>query len=196
MKSSKTRAKASTKASAQLRIIGGRHRGRKLPILDRPGLRPTADRIRETLFNWLQLDIAGATTLDLFAGTGALGLEALSRDAKTVTFVEADGQVARSIRESLSVLKESNGKVVNSTAQGFLSGVAQPFDLVFIDPPFAENLWNSSLALLSQPGWLMPGALVYVECPKQAVIETPADWQLLKDKTGGQVRFRLYQTPE
>jgi 16S rRNA (guanine966-N2)-methyltransferase len=176
-----------------LRIIGGAHRGRKLPIANLEGLRPTSDRIRETVFNWLQFDMPGLRVLDLFAGTGALGLEALSRDAESAVFIEPQAPAAANIRQSLSTLNISNAQVVSATAEQYLKGTAEPFDLVFVDPPFAAGLWESTLLTLVSEGWLNAGALVYVECPANEGFELPKAFTTLKDKTGGKVRFRLLQ---
>ncbi len=180
-------------ATSTLRIIGGVHRGRKLPIPALDGLRPTADRIRETLFNWLQFDIPGMTVLDLFAGTGALGLEALSREAKHAVMVEPQGAAARALMQSLSTLKLENGQVKQMTAQQYLQSANESFDLVFVDPPFDLDLWQETLAMLVSDGHLHSGSYVYVESPKQANFPIPAELQTIKDKSGGKVRFRLLQ---
>lgn len=164
-----------------------------MPIANLEGLRPTSDRIRETVFNWLQFELPGLSVLDLFAGTGALGLEALSRDAKSAVFVEPQAQAAANLRQSLSTLKISNAEVVSTTAEQYLKGPVEPFDLVFVDPPFAAGLWDSTLKTLVDGGWLNEGALVYVECPANETFELPQAFTTLKEKTGGKVRFRLLQ---
>lgn len=189
-KSRKTNPGAPT---SSLRIIGGDHRGRKLPIPNLEGLRPTSDRIRETLFNWLQADVPGAQVLDLFAGTGALGLEALSRSAKSTVFVEPQRLAAQTLNESIATLKQANAQVFQQTAEQYLAGISQPFDLVFVDPPFTLDLWNSSLTALVEGDWLAPHALIYLECPKHQAVDIPPQLQTLKDKTSGKVRFRLLQ---
>lgn len=180
-----------TDATSTLRIIGGVHRGRKLPIPNLPGLRPTSDRIRETVFNWLQFDLPGMQVLDLFAGTGALGLEALSRDAAHAVLVEPQTQAARALSQSLATLKLDNAEVKMMTAGQFLLTPLRPFDLVFVDPPFDSDLWNETLAGLVANGWLVPGGFVYLESPKHQDIQIPEALHTIKDKTGGKVRFRL-----
>ena len=184
---------AKSPASATLRIIGGRHRGRKLPIPALDGLRPTADRTRETLFNWLQFELPGMTVLDLFAGTGALGLEALSRDAASAVFIEPQRAASAALRQSLVALQQTNAEVLSMTAEQFLAGPAQGFDLIFVDPPFSADLWQSTLTQLMNGPWLKKGGYVYLECPKNQIIDLPAQLTPQKDKTSGQVRFRLLQ---
>ena len=156
------------KRSHQVRIIAGEWRGRKLPVLDLPGLRPTLDRVRETLFNWLMHDISGAFVLDLFAGSGALGMEALSREARHVTFVDSNGQTCRAIESNLSILLGDpvmeRAHVANLSAEAFLRKKAQqPFDVVFLDPPFDSDVLSSVCDLLADGGWLSPSGLVYLE---------------------------------
>lgn len=164
-----------------------------MPIPNLEGLRPTSDRIRETVFNWLQADVPGATVLDLFAGTGALGLEALSREAKEAVFVEPQRIAASAISESIATLGQSNALVVSQNAEQYLLGLSKPFDLVFVDPPFTLDLWNSTLQTLVENQWLADGALIYLECPKHQPVEIPSSMETIKDKTGGKVRFRLLQ---
>ena len=180
-----------TAPTSTLRIIGGQHRGRKLPIPNLIGLRPTSDRIRETLFNWLQFELPGMTVLDLFAGTGALGFEAISREAAHATLVEPQVQAARAITQSLASLNVSNAEVKMMTAAQFLSSIPRPFDLVFVDPPFDLDLWGQVLTTLVDAGWVTSGSLIYLECPNKQVIDIPPQLQTVKDKTGGKVRFRL-----
>lgn len=177
--------------TSSLRIIGGAHRGRKLPIPDLDGLRPTSNRIRETLFNWLQFDLPGLTVLDLFAGTGALGLEALSRDAKHTVFVEPQSLAARGILSSLGTLGLNNAQVVTQTSEQFLKSNAQSFDLVFVDPPFAADAWTGTLRALVDGPHLAENAWVYVESPKGQVFEIPEQLETIKDKTTGKVQYRL-----
>jgi 16S rRNA (guanine966-N2)-methyltransferase len=174
-----------------LRIIGGTHRGRKLPIPNLEGLRPTSDRIRETVFNWLQADLPGMNVLDLFAGTGALGLEALSREAKYAAFVEPQSMAASFISQSIATLRQDNARVFTQSAEHFLNTPGDSFDLVFVDPPFTLDLWERSLALLIEQNRLSKGAFVYLECPKHQAISIPDGFETVKDKTGGKVRFRL-----
>lgn len=181
--------------SQVLRIIGGEWRGRKLAFPAIEGLRPTGDRLRETLFNWLQWQLPRARCLDLFAGSGALGLEALSRGAAQVQFVELDRTAARAISGHLQLLGSKGSKVFNGSASAFLQQAPQPFDIVFVDPPFSGDLWQQTLAALQQ-GWLAPGALVYIESPKHTDMALPADWELLKEKRSGQVCMRLLRTAD
>ena len=127
-----------------MRIIGGSLRGSKLDVLDAPGLRPTPDRVRETLFNWLMPVIEGARVSRSFAGTGALGIEALSRGAAAVDFVESDARLVAQLRANLSRLKQT-ASVHAMSASRFVESTEHHYDIVFIDPPFAENLWESSM---------------------------------------------------
>jgi 16S rRNA (guanine966-N2)-methyltransferase len=181
-------------ASARtLRIIGGTWRGRRLRFPPTPEIRPTPDRVRETLFNWLAPRLPGARCLDLFAGSGALGLEALSRGAAHVTFVERDLAAAREIRARLAEWGARAASVEHADARNFLE--RQPvssFDIVFLDPPFASMLLEETAARLEQAGWLSDGALVYVESPADAVPPLPPGWTLLKAKRAGEVGYHLY----
>jgi 16S rRNA (guanine966-N2)-methyltransferase len=157
-------------ASARtLRIIGGTWRGRRLRFPPSPEIRPTPDRVRETLFNWLARRVPGARCLDLFAGSGALGLEALSRGAAHATFVERDPAAAREIRARLAEWHAHDALVEHADARSFLERTpAAPFDIVFLDPPFASTLLDETAARLEQGGWLSKDALVYIECPADA----------------------------
>jgi len=181
-----------SRTDRSLRIIGGRFRGRKLPVPEQPGLRPTGDRVRETLFNWLQPVIAGARCLDLFAGSGALGFEASSRGAAEVLMIERSQPVARLLRTNAHTLGVVQVQVRRADALDWLSGSGVPFDIVFLDPPFDKGLLGPSCALLSDRGWLAKGALVYLEAPaKQELPVLPGGWRLARDKKAGQVRFML-----
>jgi 16S rRNA (guanine966-N2)-methyltransferase len=182
--------------SGRIRIIGGQWARRQLPVVAVPGLRPTGDRMRETLFNWLQFELPGARVLDAFAGTGALGLEALSRGAGDVVFVEQHPQVVRQLRANLNTLDTDRGHVVQADALHYLASTPRPFDIVFVDPPFDARLQQTVVARLSA-GWVKPGGWVYVEQPKkQPLPRVPEHWQLYRDKTAGQVRYLLYHTGE
>lgn len=175
----------------EVRIIGGEWRGRRVPVAVASGLRPTADRVRETLFNWLAPVVPGARCLDLFAGTGALGLEALSRGAAATVFVERNGEVARVLEASLARLGARGARVVATDAQRFLAGAPQPFDVVFLDPPFGEFALGDLCTLLAR-GWLAAGARVYLEMPGgEALPPLPPGWELLREKVAGQVRYAL-----
>ena len=178
-----------------MRIIGGAWRGRRLPVMDVPGLRPTADRIRETLFNWLAPVISGTRCLDLYAGTGALGLEALSRGAAEVCFVERQAAAARALEASLQRLGCSAGRVVTADALRFLAGPPQRFDVVFLDPPFGDVELGDLCKLLGN-GWLAGGGRVYLEMPASRNLPAlPPDWGVLREKTAGQVRYALASAP-
>src|SRR5215471_2142750 len=170
-------ARASAPVTAgKVRIIGGRLRGSKLAVPDLPGLRPTPDRVRETLFNWLMPFIDGARCLDLFAGTGALGIEALSRGAASADFVETDPGLAQALRDNLSRLEQSNAGVRSGDALTLLrSTPAQPYDIAFVDPPFSADLWHDAAQALESGGWLRDGALVYLEMAAGADAALPAN---------------------
>jgi 16S rRNA (guanine966-N2)-methyltransferase len=176
-----------------LRIIGGTWRGRKLRFPAAAAIRPTPDRVRETLFNWLGNAARGARCLDLFAGSGALGLEALSRGAAHVTFVEQDAAAARELRARLAEWHAGDASVERADALRYLAGTAQPFDIVFLDPPFASELLPRAAAALAERRWLRPGALVYVEsAARDGLPALPASWQLLKAKQAGEVGYHLF----
>ncbi|WP_109123997.1 16S rRNA (guanine(966)-N(2))-methyltransferase RsmD [Dyella sp. C11] len=180
-------------ASGRIRIIGGHLRNSRLDVPDLPGLRPTPERVRETLFNWLAPVISGARCLDLCAGTGALGIEALSRGAASVLFVERDAKAAQALRENLSRLKVQGGQVAATDAQVYLQGTAEPFGLVFLDPPFAHDLWTPLAQRLEQGGWLTPSAWIYVESPRDGAPQLPVNWQPHREGTAGDVRYALYR---
>jgi len=189
----KSKKAASPKDIHTLRIVGGIHRGRKLPIPALEGLRPTSDRTRETLFNWLQFDLPGMKVLDLFAGTGALGLEALSRDAELAVMIEPQQIAAQAIKESLHTLKLTNGSVHSMSSNQFMASTDVGFDLIFVDPPFSGDLWNETLSSLAENDILNNGGYAYLECPKNEVVNIPDVFTTVKDKTAGKVRFRLLQ---
>ncbi|EJG0602746.1 16S rRNA (guanine(966)-N(2))-methyltransferase [Cronobacter sakazakii] len=185
--------KPTSSGSGQIRIIGGQWRGRKLPVPDSPGLRPTTDRVRETLFNWLAPYLVGARCLDCFAGSGALGLEALSRYAADATLLEMERGVAQQLQKNLATLKSSAAKVVNTNTLNFLNQNGEPHDIVFVDPPFRKGLLEETLNLLETRGWLAPQALIYVESEvENGLPSVPASWQLHREKVAGQVAYRLY----
>ena len=185
--------KPTTSGSGQIRIIGGQWRGRKLPVPDSPGLRPTTDRVRETLFNWLAPHMVDARCLDCFAGSGALGLEALSRYAASATLLEMERGVAQQLQKNLAALKAANAKVVNTNTLTFLNQQGEPHDIVFVDPPFRKGLLEETLSLLESRGWLADGAMVYVESEvENGLPPVPASWHLHREKIAGQVAYRLY----
>ena len=148
--------------------------------------------MRETLFNWLAGRVSGARCLDLFAGSGALGLEALSRGAAEVCFVERDASAARELRARLSEWQASGGRVEQGDALQFLRSMPQPFDIVFLDPPFAAGLLSTAADLLGRQPWLAPGALIYVECPaREGPPALGSTWSVVKSKQAGEVGYHL-----
>lgn len=184
----------STGGAGQIRIIGGQWRGRKLPVPDSAGLRPTTDRVRETLFNWLAPVLPEARCLDCFAGSGALGLEALSRYAGSATLLELERPVAQQLTKNLQTLRASNGTVIQTNALNWLAQPGKPFDVVFIDPPFRQGLLEQTLQLLEQNHWLADQALIYVESEvENGAPPVPPEWDLYREKIAGQVAYRLYQ---
>jgi len=184
------------KAAGRLRIISGRWRSRQLPILDLPGLRPTTDRVRETLFNWLQADIPAAYCLDLFAGSGALGFEAASRGAKQVTMLELQPEAYKKLCDNKQILAADNIQCVQQDATQWIKAVerveGQQFNIVFLDPPYASNLLAPVCALLEQSAILAMDAKIYIEHPaQQALPELPENWQIIRGKKAGQVGYYL-----
>ena len=180
------------KSLNQLRIIGGSHRGRKIEFPTLPGLRPTGDRIRETLFNWLQPVIQGARCLDLFAGSGALGMEAASRGAREVVMIDSASQVIRQLQQHQASLGLRQVKAVRADAISWLDDDPQPFDIVFIDPPFSADLLPLVCGKLQANGWLAEGSRIYLEDDaRRSFSHLPVGWELLKEKQAGQVRFGL-----
>ncbi|HKT32892.1 MAG TPA: 16S rRNA (guanine(966)-N(2))-methyltransferase RsmD [Gammaproteobacteria bacterium] len=175
----------------QFRIIGGQWRRRRLGFPDLPGIRPSPDRVRETLFNWLRDRLAGAHCLDLFAGSGALGLEALSRGAASVVFVDRELRVVETLRAHLDALHATGCEVLRSDALAFLRGPARVFDLVFLDPPFDSPLLATSVVTLEQGGWLAERAHVYMEYPYGARPALPSSWELVRESRAGRVGFGL-----
>lgn len=175
----------------QVRIIAGSLRGSKLPVADRPGLRPTGDRARETLFNWLQQVIAGRRAIDLFAGSGALGFEAASRGAAEVVMLERDTELARSLRETAARLKVDAVQVEAVDALAWLGRAPVPrFDLAFIDPPFEANLWQAAADALGP--WLADDARVHVELAPGAAFSPPPGWELLREAATRGTRHQLF----
>jgi 16S rRNA (guanine966-N2)-methyltransferase len=180
-----------------VRIIGGSWRGRRVHFPDSPGLRPTPDRVRETLFNWLQHSIAGTRCLDLFAGSGALGLEALSRGAREVVFVEQAFAPAQMLAEELKRfeggdLGDSRGRIVQMSAERFLTAPGEPFDVIFLDPPFGLDAVPEYVRLIDAGGWAASGGRIYLENARSAGPPTmPPHWSLLKSKSAGEVGYYL-----
>ena len=183
--------------AGRLRIVAGNWRSRLLDIADVPGLRPTSTRIRETLFNWLAPGLPGARCLDLCAGTGALGLEALSRGAASAVFVERSAIATRMLRANIATLQAEGTEVLQMDALDFSQAQASaPFDLVFLDPPFAADMLNDLCRLLSDRKLLASNARIYLEQDRdRPEPELPEGWRVLKNKTAGNVRYMLV-TPD
>lgn len=181
--------------SNTIRIIGGEQGGRKLKFPDAKGLRPTADRVRETLFNWLQAEVPGATCLDLFAGSGAIGLEALSRGAAKLVFCEQSAAAANSLLENIKLLGlQDRAEVLRMDARRLLQQHSQSFDIVFLDPPFAAGLLPEICERLEQSGWLADNAFIYLEQDSShSLPELPPRWQLYRETAAGQAACRLFQ---
>ncbi|KAF1718356.1 16S rRNA (guanine(966)-N(2))-methyltransferase RsmD [Pseudoxanthomonas yeongjuensis] len=179
----------------KVRIIGGRWRGTRLPVPASPGLRPSGDRVRETLFNWLMPVLAGARVVDVFAGTGALGLEAVSRGAAHAVLVERDAALARSLSETVARLSAQElVEVAHGDALAWLGRQAPAsFDVAFVDPPFDADLWQPTLAALlpklAQSAWL------YVESPPGQAPTLPVEWALHREGHTREVRYALYRAP-
>ncbi|VAW37611.1 16S rRNA (guanine(966)-N(2))-methyltransferase [hydrothermal vent metagenome] len=180
------------KAKHTIRIISGTHRSRRVPVLAISGLRPTGDRLREVLFNWLQLDIAGKNILDLCAGSGALGFEAASRGAKQVTMVELNPQAAKQLLQVTSDFNFNNIQIINQRAQSYLSNTVRKFDVVFLDPPFSSDLLHE-LTELVVPLIVAGGFLYRESSSEQELINLPANWNLYRQKTASQVKIELWQ---
>ncbi len=182
-------------APGEVRLISGKWRGRKLAVLNAEGLRPTTDRVKETLFNWLMHDINGAVVLDCFAGSGSLGFEALSRHAGHCTLLERDKAASAQLLRNQHKLECNNADIVNTDSLSWLKQVpTQQYDVVFIDPPFRKELALPCCHLLEQQQWLATTALVYLETEKELDIAAlPTNWRLIKEKVAGQLAYRLYQ---
>jgi 16S rRNA (guanine966-N2)-methyltransferase len=197
LRAGKNRPPALASETGELRIIGGLWRGRKLLFPALPGLRPSPNRVRETLFNWLTPELPGSHCLDLFAGSGALGLEALSRGAASGWFVDTARSAGNQIRQHLATLQCDAGHVVDADVTQWLKikpAAAPRFHCVFLDPPFRQNLLNECCAQLEQGDWLSGNALIYVESAvDEAPPSVPSNWTLHRDKQAGQVAYRLFR---
>jgi 16S rRNA (guanine966-N2)-methyltransferase len=178
--------------SNRIRIIGGRHRGRRIVVPDAHGLRPTPDRVRETLFNWLGQDLTGAACLDLFAGSGALGFEAASRGASRVVLIESDRAALKMLQESRVALGAAQVEIIGGDAGDYLERASERFDVVFLDPPFRQNAVPELLALL--PRVLRGGARVYAESARP--VQAQAGWRELKRSRAGGVSYQLFEWGE
>lgn len=182
-------------APGAVRVIGGSLRGSKLAVPALAGLRPTPQRLRETLFNWLMPVIEGARVLDLFAGSGALFLEALSRGAGEALALDLNPTSVASLRGHLETLRCTQGQVQQADALRYLADQpARPFDLAFLDPPFHQNLLAPACVLLEERGWLAPNAWIYTESESApSTLGLPANWRLHREKHAGQVYYSLWQ---
>lgn len=185
------------------RIIGGRYRGRKIRFDDAEGLRPTTDRVRETVFNWLQPYISQSHCLDCFAGSGVLGFEALSRGAAEVLFIEQNIKTVRGLKDNIRRLESSSeigrATIYHQETLAWLQSASantklkQHFDLVFLDPPFHSDLLGRSCALLDSGGCLTEDAIIYAEHAVNATVDFPEQWFCLKQKSSGQVTYKLFE---
>lgn len=185
------------RSQGRVRIIGGEQRRLQLPVAEVDGLRPTTDRIRETLFNWLDPHLPGKRVLDAFAGTGALGFEALSRGAKALTAIEQDPRALAMLRENAQHFPAAAIELIGGDARAWLQRPASTqFDIVFLDPPFADADSGELCTLLHRQGWLSADALVYRECSTAEPSDPPPVFQTIKEKTAGQVRYGLYTVAE
>ncbi|OMH39662.1 16S rRNA (guanine(966)-N(2))-methyltransferase RsmD [Motiliproteus sp. MSK22-1] len=180
-----------------LRIIAGHWRGRKLSFPDQEGLRPTPDRVRETLFNWLQPSIEGSRCLDLFSGSGALALEALSRGAASATLIDSSKLAIDQLRLNLNLLKAENVQLIQASAPAWLEQQTEEsgtYDLVFLDPPFRQDMLEKCCQRLEQGALLKDQALIYIEVEKELKnLPLPENWQILRQKDSGQIRSCLCQ---
>jgi 16S rRNA (guanine966-N2)-methyltransferase len=182
--------------AGSVRIIGGRWRGTRLSVPASPGLRPSSDRARETLFNWLLPMLAGSRVMDVFAGTGALGLEAVSRGAAHAVLVERDAALAQSLRDTVARLSARGSvEIVHGDALAWLARQEPAsFDVAFVDPPFDADLWRPTLAALLPK--LAPGAWLYVESPPDQAPTLPVQWTLHREGRTREVRYALYRAPD
>lgn len=179
-----------------IRIIGGQFRGKKITFPEQADLRPTPDRVRETLFNWLMHDIRGSNCLDAFAGSGALGIEAFSRGAGRVTFIESASNVFSHLKQTCQSFKSSQLIVIQDDCSRYLEKASQdplhPFDIVFFDPPFSKPNLLNNIDYLKSPHLLKPQGLLYLETPQEFLMD-PCVWRPLKSKRAGQIVYALYQ---
>jgi 16S rRNA (guanine966-N2)-methyltransferase len=186
---------ASNKAPGDVRVISGKWRGRKLPVYHAEGLRPTPDRVKETLFNWLMQHVDGATVLDCFAGSGSLAIEALSRHALFASLIERDRKLAAHLSQNLNRLNCANAEVINQDCLQFVAKTAtKHYDIVFIDPPFHKDLAMSCCQALETNGWLTANSFIYLEVEQELSVNfIPSNWLLIKHQQAGQLAYRLYQ---
>ena len=188
--------KKTTRTLGAIRIIGGQWRGRKLPVLDAEGLRPTTDRNKETLFNWLMPYVHARRGLDVFAGSGGLGFEALSRHAQSMTFIELDRAATKLLEQNALSLKipSEQVKIMQGDSLHLLAQLPGEYELIFLDPPFHQGLLPKVIKLLDDKSLLAPNGLIYIESEAQgASYQVPQDWHCIKEKATKQLCFRLYQ---
>ena len=180
--------------SSKVRIIGGQWRGKKIEFLDLKSLRPTPDRVRETLFNWLAPSLSNARCLDLFAGSGAIGFEALSRGAAHVVMVDNNRRICEKLKEQATLIQTDNIHIVHQEATQFIAATQETFDLIFIDPPFQSNLASALIPTLSNNPILNDGAMIYVEIPRSKQLEITKkweSWQVMRSGKTSQVYYVL-----
>jgi 16S rRNA (guanine966-N2)-methyltransferase len=185
-----------SKPSGTVRIISGRFRGRKLSVLDVQGLRPTTDKNREMLFSWLMPFTQDARCLDAFAGSGGLGFEALSRYAKSCTFIDLDKNAAKKLNDNIQLLSLSTqqANIIQGNTLDKLNNLSQPYELIFLDPPFNKNLLPQTIERIVEKGLLALDGVIYIECEGQgAIYSVPESWQLIKEKRSAQILVRVYQ---
>jgi 16S rRNA (guanine966-N2)-methyltransferase len=176
------------KNAGQVRIIGGKYRSRKLKVHDIEGLRPTTDRVKETLFNWLMPYLSNAKVLDCFAGSGGLGFEALSRYAKEVVFIELDSQAHQQLKDNLKQFSADNAQTLKGSCLDIMPKLDQQFDIIFVDPPFRKNLAMTTCHLIEQHNLLLENGIIYLEVERElSEINLPNNWQILKQKDFGQI---------
>ena len=195
-RSSNSSVAGGSKPSGTVRIISGRFRGRKLSVLDVQGLRPTTDKNREMLFSWLMSSTEDARCLDAFAGSGGLGFEALSRYAKSCTFIELDKNVAKKLADNIQLLNLSShqAKIIQGNTLDTVNTLSEPFELIFLDPPFNQNLLPETIQRIVEKNLLAIDGVIYIECEGQgAIYSVPENWQLIKEKRSAQILARVYQ---
>lgn len=178
--------------SGEIRIISGLFKGKKIKVLDVDDLRPTSNRLRESLFNVLQFDIKGSKCLDIFAGTGALGIEALSRGAEEVVFLEKNLRAYQQLKKTIHELKITHASIIHQDAIAFLESCQQRFDVIFIDPPFQLNLWEECVQRIHHKQLLNPNGLIYLESPAPIHLDTQK-WSLRKENKMGDVYYAIYE---
>jgi 16S rRNA (guanine966-N2)-methyltransferase len=182
------------KTTSRLRIIGGKWRSRMLPIADVEGLRPTTDRVRETVFNWLQPYLYGAKVLDVFAGSGVLGFEALSREAASATLIEKNKYAAKNLTENANTLKAENAVIWQTDALAWLASCTQSFNVIFLDPPFNKGLLPNCINLIHEHNLIEDNGWVYIESESDlSDLPIPRHWHLFREKKAGMVVLRLFQ---